>query len=183
MPCDRLQQYLESFVTHPSNYGYTSNVVATPVAERTGTRQPSPLGAAIKMLRQREEMTQQDLAERAGVNRSYITLLENGSRQNASAQIVAALARALHTTPTEIYRLAGMFDLPPASEEVVITGEGEKPSVLRRIADLPLQYLIEVERMGRRLFLESVPPEQQGDTDTEGDHGRIPGPHEPKPDS
>jgi transcriptional regulator with XRE-family HTH domain len=38
------------------------------------------MGKLIKTLREETELTQEQLAKRAGVNHSYISLLENGER-------------------------------------------------------------------------------------------------------
>ncbi len=40
-------------------------------------------------------MTQRELAQRAGLERSYVSMLETGLRRNASYEVMAALARAL----------------------------------------------------------------------------------------
>jgi len=53
------------------------------------------LGTVIRKLRTKRKWTQEQLAERAGLTRSYITLMESGKRGNPSLPAVKALAKAL----------------------------------------------------------------------------------------
>ena len=59
------------------------------------------LGNAIRANRQREDISQETLAERAGVTRRFIQELENG-RSNISMQTLYALSQALNTSLTDI---------------------------------------------------------------------------------
>ena len=60
-------------------------------------RQPSPrrLAAVIKKLREREKLTQEGLAKKAGVTQGYIAQLESGLRKNPSLPALRKLVRAL----------------------------------------------------------------------------------------
>ena len=49
-------------------------------------------GRAIREFRRRHGVSQQDLAERADMHRSYLSALETGSTTEALQQIVRALA-------------------------------------------------------------------------------------------
>jgi len=53
------------------------------------------LGAVINVRRKRLGLTQQDLAEESGVDRAFISNLEQGKR-NPSFGIVASIARGLN---------------------------------------------------------------------------------------
>ena len=55
------------------------------------------LANAIKTLRKRKEMSQEDLAERAGVARRVVQLLE-GAEANPTLETMVAIAQALDTT-------------------------------------------------------------------------------------
>lgn len=55
---------------------------------------PQSFGLAIREFRNNEGVTQIELAEKSGLNRSYIAELENGSTTNAVKYIVDA-CRAL----------------------------------------------------------------------------------------
>jgi len=53
------------------------------------------LGEIVRELREARSMTQAQLAEKAQVALSYITLLEAGQQRNPSRQILQRIARAL----------------------------------------------------------------------------------------
>lgn len=101
-------------------------------------------------------MTQRDLADASGLERSYISMLETGHRQNASYTTVAALARGLGVTTAEIYRRAGVaWPAEPALPETWISvDDTEKLSVLRRLAHYSVDALLRLERAARILLLE-----------------------------
>jgi transcriptional regulator with XRE-family HTH domain len=56
------------------------------------------LGEQIRKLRKRRGLTQQGLADKAGVSLMYVKLLETGARQSPSLDVLAQLARALDAT-------------------------------------------------------------------------------------
>jgi transcriptional regulator with XRE-family HTH domain len=66
-------------------------------------------GRAIRILRAAKNLSQKDLAELAGVDASYISLIERGSRQ-PSLQKVDALARALKVPGPLVSLLAAEKD-------------------------------------------------------------------------
>ena len=53
------------------------------------------LGALVRELRERQGLTQAQLAERAQLAMSYITLVESGQRVSLSPSALGRLARAL----------------------------------------------------------------------------------------
>lgn len=61
------------------------------------------LGQTIRELRIDKGMTQQQVADRAGVNRTFIVALEKG-RQNASTITLVKIARALDALPSDLFR-------------------------------------------------------------------------------
>ncbi|WP_290051948.1 helix-turn-helix transcriptional regulator [Amycolatopsis solani] len=64
-------------------------------------------------------LRREDLAQLAGISVDYVVRLEQGRHVSPSAQVTAALARALQLTEAErdhLYRLAGLA--PPSSAEV-----------------------------------------------------------------
>ena len=56
---------------------------------------------ALRELRLERRMTQEDLASEAGVDRTFVGLLEGGQRQ-PSLSVIWALARALGHTPHKL---------------------------------------------------------------------------------
>ena len=59
------------------------------------------LGARVRQCREQKEWTQEVLAERAELDRSYIAGIEAGLR-NPSIKAIAKIARALDLTPSEL---------------------------------------------------------------------------------
>jgi transcriptional regulator with XRE-family HTH domain len=60
------------------------------------------LATVLRTLRDQNEMTQEDLAKRAKVARSYVALIESGRKKNPSLEILKRLARALGVPVTEL---------------------------------------------------------------------------------
>ena len=56
----------------------------------------------LRQLREREDLTQEELANKAKVARSYVALLEAGRKKNPSLEILKRLARALGVPVTEL---------------------------------------------------------------------------------
>ena len=64
-------------------------------------RLPKRFGRAIRKRREATDISQEALADRAGLHRTYISLLERGLR-NPSLTVIAKLAKALGTTMTSL---------------------------------------------------------------------------------
>jgi transcriptional regulator with XRE-family HTH domain len=60
------------------------------------------LGRGVRRCRKRVGLSQEELAERAGLHRNYVGLVERGER-NATAAALLALARALQVPPAELW--------------------------------------------------------------------------------
>ncbi|HKX06348.1 MAG TPA: helix-turn-helix transcriptional regulator [Methylomirabilota bacterium] len=60
------------------------------------------LGEIVRELRERQGLTQPQLAERAQLAVSYVTLLEAGQQVNLSPSAVGRLARALGVTSKQL---------------------------------------------------------------------------------
>lgn len=59
----------------------------------------------LKTARRVAQLTQEQLAERSGVDQSTISQLEAGRLQRVSYETVARLARALHVSTEELFPL------------------------------------------------------------------------------
>ena len=60
-------------------------------------------GNRIKELRKEQAMTQLGLAEKIGVDRSYMGFLERGER-NPSLEVIIKIAKALNIKPDELLK-------------------------------------------------------------------------------
>ncbi|MDR3616734.1 MAG: helix-turn-helix transcriptional regulator [Candidatus Obscuribacterales bacterium] len=67
--------------------------------------QLEPLGIAIRARRLELDLSQEALAEKAGLHRTYVSLFERRSC-NVSMKIFLELALALEISPTELLELA-----------------------------------------------------------------------------
>jgi transcriptional regulator with XRE-family HTH domain len=73
------------------------------------------LGERILILRRRQDMTQQQLAKEAGLNKNTIARLEQGNLKDLGGQSVVKLAKALGTS-TDF--LLGMTERDEMSEQL-----------------------------------------------------------------
>ena len=78
---------------------------------RTETSLKSGLGAAIRHERSVLGISQGELADRAGLHRTYVSDLERGER-NPSIQSIEKLARALHLSVATLFERADNGDGP-----------------------------------------------------------------------
>jgi transcriptional regulator with XRE-family HTH domain len=62
------------------------------------------LGNVISTLRTQAEMSQEELAERAGIHRTYVSQLERGLK-TPTVTMLARLAKALNTTASRIMKI------------------------------------------------------------------------------
>jgi CheY-like chemotaxis protein/DNA-binding XRE family transcriptional regulator len=62
----------------------------------------SKFGAAVKSFRQRLGISQEELAERSGLHRTYVTDVERGAR-NVTMESITKLARALNVPLAELF--------------------------------------------------------------------------------
>jgi transcriptional regulator with XRE-family HTH domain len=60
-------------------------------------------GKRLRELRKKEGLSQEELGFRAGIHRTYVGAIERGE-QNLSIDNVHKLAKALKTSPDELFR-------------------------------------------------------------------------------
>ncbi|WCF08285.1 helix-turn-helix domain-containing protein [Paenibacillus thiaminolyticus] len=65
------------------------------------------IGERLRYLRKKNNLTQEELAEKAGLNPSYIGSVERGER-NISIETLEKLIHGLNVTPTEMFQLHEM---------------------------------------------------------------------------
>lgn len=87
----------------------------------------SDVGAYLANLRKSRGLSQEKLAEAAGVDRSYIAMIETG-RRSPSWRFLATVANALHIPITDLLRAAGLI-------EQSAVDEGELAALLRANPD------------------------------------------------
>lgn len=63
---------------------------------------PKKIGPVLRRLREGKALTQEDVAIRAKVARSYLAMLEAGNRGNPSLEILQRLAKALGVTVQDL---------------------------------------------------------------------------------
>mgnify|MGYP000937677316 len=61
------------------------------------------MGYKIKEMRERQKMTQEELAEKSGISRGTISALENGTMRDTMSSTLLKLAQALNTSVDRIF--------------------------------------------------------------------------------
>lgn len=64
---------------------------------------PKILGRNIRRLREERELSQEEVAFRAGMNRAYLSDVERGAR-NPTVRVAGRIAKALGVDPVELFR-------------------------------------------------------------------------------
>jgi transcriptional regulator with XRE-family HTH domain len=109
-------------------------------------------GRYLRDLRKRAALSQRELAQRAGIDFTYLSKIENGRVDPPGEQTLRALASALGADAETL--LARARKLPRDLKHLVAQGSPEKALLLRRIAQTPMTPE-RVERMLRLLDEES----------------------------
>lgn len=65
------------------------------------------MGYKIKEFREKLNMTQEELAEKSGISRATISMLENNTTKEVMISTLRALANALGTTVTDLFFAEG----------------------------------------------------------------------------
>jgi transcriptional regulator with XRE-family HTH domain len=101
-------------------------VVRRQAADEVHGRVCRAFGSVLKAARTRTGMSQQTLAEGAGADRSYLSMLERGLQQPTLAMLLR-IAKALHTHPEKLVTdtLAQLEheELQPQEEEALLQEE------------------------------------------------------------
>jgi transcriptional regulator with XRE-family HTH domain len=140
-------------------------------------RAPAPrvsgndLGEWIRRKRSEQNVSQRELADRAGISRSYLCDIERGRGTRPSVDCLDRLAGGLGADRTELLRVAGILE--PARDPLEHTSERRLVSVFR---GLNTSHQDAVERFARFLLAEEQHWVQTNLLDGAGDRGdRRPG--------
>lgn len=98
------------------------------------------LGRQVLMRRKELDLTQGELAEKAGISRNYVSLIERGEARNVSVNVLHELATVLGTTPAELSGQSGWADtpIPPSLREFALQKDLNF-SIVDRLARLPMR--------------------------------------------
>ena len=80
-----------------------------------GTPSPTPLGTWIRHARFERHMSQAELADRAGLSRSYVCNIERGYGVRPSVRALDLLAVALDVSRLDLLAAAGVLESGPGS--------------------------------------------------------------------
>lgn len=72
------------------------------------------IGAVVRQLREATGLSQEELAEQAGLHRTYISLVERG-RRNITVDALSQIAEALNTYPSRLIAEAEKADGPSSA--------------------------------------------------------------------
>ncbi len=97
------------------------------------------LGERIKELRELNDLTQAQLATKAGVSPAYVSRLEAGQCYNISIKVLVQIARSLNTTPDDLLYSAGYFERPSHEQLPDLT------TYIRLTTKLDAQTIKEIE--------------------------------------
>ena len=74
------------------------------------------LGQTIRTIRQEQGLSQKEVAVAAGVDQSYLSMIESGRRRNPGTLIVARLAQVLDVSIDELAARAGYLPNPQLAD-------------------------------------------------------------------
>lgn len=95
----------------------------------------SPLGQRLKAVRRRRRLTQQVVADLAGISTSYLSMIENGQRPIDRRSTLEALAGALRVSPVEL----GALPIGgPVKDEQLSAALAGLPALEEVLTDLPV---------------------------------------------
>ena len=96
------------------------------------------LGRRVLQRRKEVRLSQGELAERAGISRNYISLIERGEALNVSMKVLGQLAIALGTTPGDLMGQPKEYDvlIPTALREFGLQA-GLTFEIVDRLARIP----------------------------------------------
>jgi len=106
-------------------------------------------GSALRALRLEKDYSQRELADRAGIDYTYLSKIERGRVAPPSEEVIEKLARHLDADPEELKTLAGKFSrvaLKEAAEEDERVAFLLRKLQSRQLTDEQLQQMLKVAR-------------------------------------
>jgi transcriptional regulator with XRE-family HTH domain len=83
-------------------------------------------GANVRKLRERRRLTQEQLAELAGIEARYVRLIERG-RMNVTLAVLVAVGDALGVEPARLFRPADLLPARPGRPRNKTSRTGSRP--------------------------------------------------------
>jgi transcriptional regulator with XRE-family HTH domain len=93
----------------------------------------SEFGEILRNLRKQRKVTQRQLADRVGIDFTYISKIESGTMDPPAEDKIIRIAEVLETEPEELILAANKI---PKSFQKLITESKEVPLFLRRASEL-----------------------------------------------
>lgn len=96
------------------------------------------LAHEVSTRRKKLRLSQQALAEAAGLSRNYISMIERGEAKNISTKVIEQLAVVLSTTPTQLMGSHDQYDrlISPALRDFALS-ERLSYDIVDRLACIP----------------------------------------------
>ena len=96
------------------------------------------LGRQVFKRRKEKDLSQEKLAQQAGISRNYVSLIERGEALNVSLNIINQLAVALDTTPASLTGHSAQDEIliPPTLRKLGLE-EGLNFETVDRLARIP----------------------------------------------
>lgn len=110
------------------------------------------IGKAIVKLRKQRGLSQEKFANESGIDRRYMSDIENGKR-NLSLDVIERLARSLYITPSELFSIAESIANPLTQDELkkYLCEQGHDEAILFEAPDY-VEAVVGVTIEGRVLY-------------------------------
>ncbi|GIV04306.1 MAG: hypothetical protein KatS3mg015_3136 [Fimbriimonadales bacterium] len=105
-------------------------------------------GQRLRELRRNRRINQRDLAERVGIDVTYLSKIENGRMPPPSQETIVKLARELEADADELLVLAKKI---PEDLKAVITKSADRPDFFRTLGELTDQEIQKVKAYAEQL--------------------------------
>ena len=89
-------------------------------------------GEYLKNLREELDISQRELAEKAGVSPAEISRIETGSRKKVSPDIIKAISPYLDVSYESLLSSAGYLDVDKVNDERIIDMEEKKDMLIMK---------------------------------------------------